>query len=270
MLIKNRKAPVMGCVAPRQSLSPARFALRSKQNGGASPSIQDEMRALSNPKRAQILSRFFKTGPGEYAEGDQFLGLTVPQTRSMVKKYSPMPISEVKKVLHSPIHEERLAALLILVAQFRKGDGPSQKKIYEMYLRETRYINNWDLVDVTCEHIVGAFLSNRSREVLDCLTRSKNVWERRISIVSTFHFIKSGYYEDTLRISSLLLQDRHDLIQKAVGWMLREVGKRCSEKILKDFLEKYGAVMPRTMLRYSVERLKPRDRQHFMSLRKIK
>jgi 3-methyladenine DNA glycosylase AlkD len=225
--------------------------------------LQRELRRLANPNRAVIVQRFFKTGPGEYAEGDKFLGLTVPQLRALAKRYRGLSLRDTSRLLCSPIHEERLLALLLLVQAYREGDENDQRRIYKLYLRSTRYINNWDLVDCSAEHIVGAFLRERSRELLRKLARSKSLWERRIAVLATFHFIKHGEFVPTLRIARFLLQDEHDLIHKAVGWMLREVGKR-DLPAEEAFLQKYYRQMPRTMLRYAIERFPEPKRRRYL------
>jgi 3-methyladenine DNA glycosylase AlkD len=215
------------------------------------------------PARARISRRFFKTGPGEYGAGDRFIGLTVPQVRSFAKTYRNLPLSETYQLLRSPIHEERLLALIILVEKYQRAEIAGRRRIYELYLRSTRYINNWDLVDCSAEHIVGTYLRERSRSPLLKLARSENLWERRIAIMATFHFIKRGEFAPTLRLARLLLRDREDLIHKAVGWMLREVGKRdlpAEEKFLKQHYRQ----MPRTMLRYAIERFPESKRQRYL------
>ena len=218
-----------------------------------SDEIRKELSLYANTEKAEIFRRFFKTGPGEYGEGDQFLGIQVPLLRRLAKKYHMVALGEAERLLHSAIHEERLLALLILILQYRTGDEPKQQAIYRLYLKNTAFINNWDLVDVSSEHIIGAHLSDRSRKVLYKLAKSKSLWERRISILATFHFIKRGNFIDTLKIARLLLTDQEDLIHKAVGWMLREVGKRDLE-VEQTFLKEHYKRMPRTMLRYAIEK----------------
>jgi len=229
--------------------------------------VKKELKALANPEKAAILKRFFKTGPGQYGEGDKFIGVVVPAQRQVAKKYSQLPLAEAEKLLHSRIHEERLTALLILDGLFKRGDSQTQEKIYKIYLKNTRYINNWDLVDLSAPNIVGARLYKRDRKILYRLAKSKSLWERRIAILATFYFIRQSDCADTLKIAKLLLTDQHDLMHKAAGWMLREVGKRCSEKELKKFLDQYGAEMPRTMLRYAIERLPEKERQRYLRKR---
>jgi len=227
--------------------------------------LRKELKKLSNPQKAKVLQGFFKTGKGEYGEGDIFLGLTVPQSRKIAIKYKEISFDEIKKLLQSKIHEERLIALLILVHRFEKGTDADKNKVYNYYLKNTKYINNWDLVDLSADKIVGHYLLDKSKNVLFKLARSKNLWERRISIVATYQFIKDGRYQETLTISKMLLNDTHDLIHKAVGWMLREVGKQSSQEILEDFLKKHYKQMPRTMLRYAIERLPEKLRKMYLS-----
>lgn len=218
--------------------------------------LRDELALLKNSNKANILAGFFKTGRGDYGEGDVFLGLTVPQSRKIAQKYRNLPFADNATLLESKIHEERLIALLMLVHNFQRGDTATKDKIYKFYLRHTKYVNNWDLVDLSAPKIVGEYLRDKPRDILYKLAKSKNLWERRIAILATLLFIvKAKEFVDTFKISEMLLNDTHDLIHKAVGWMLREVGKRVSEKTLKSFLSKYYRQMPRTMLRYAVERL---------------
>jgi 3-methyladenine DNA glycosylase AlkD len=224
--------------------------------------LKKQIEELADPNQAAQLQRFFKTEPGGYGEGDRFLGLRMPQLRKLVKGHLEMPLKDVAKLLHSPIHEYRMAALLMLTYRYPKANIDEQVAIYRFYLDNTAWINNWDLVDVTVPHIVGAHLMTRSRKVLYRLAESKSLWERRISIIATFYFIRQDQFEDTLNIAALLLDDDHDLIHKAVGWMLREVGKR-DEKEMEDFLLPRYQGMPRTMLRYAIEKLpEPRRRAY--------
>lgn len=216
--------------------------------------LKRDVRRLVSPKKAKIYQRFFKTGKGEYGEGDVFLGLTVPQSRNIAVKYKDLSFSDIKILLKSKIHEERLIALLILVHSFEKGTETDRNRIYNFYLKNTKFINNWDLVDLSAAKIVGQYLMDKSKNVLFKLARSKNIWERRISIIATYQFIKDGRSQEALKISEMLLKDDHDLIHKAVGWMLREVGKNCSQEILEEFLKKHFKEMPRTALRYAIEK----------------
>jgi len=225
--------------------------------------IRRELKGLSNPEKKKVMQRFFKTGKGEYGEGDVFLGLTVPEQRKVAKKYVDISIDDVQKLLNSKIHEHRQVALIILIEKFKKSDDKERKKIFEFYLKNTDRVNNWDLVDISAPKIVGGYLLNNDRKVLYSLAESEILWERRISIVSTYAFIKNSDFGDTLDIAEILLDDKHDLIHKAVGWMLREVGKK-NQSVLESFLKKYHKVMPRTMLRYSIERFDKKKREFYM------
>lgn len=224
---------------------------------------QQRLRSLGCPEQAAILARFFKTGPGEYGEGDQFIGVKVPVIRNVGKEFQSLPLSEVECLLHSEIHEERLLALVILVGQFHKSDDAARKQIYDLYLANTPEINNWDLVDVSAPKIVGGYLEQRSRRPLYRLAKSACLWERRIAILATFHFISQGDFTDTLKIAEVLLSDKADLIHKAVGWMLREVGKR-DVAVLQAFLNAHCRAMPRTMLRYAIERFPEKLRRKYL------
>lgn len=225
--------------------------------------IQKTARALANPKKALVLQRFFKTGKGEYGEGDLFLGLMNPQVRALAKEFRELPIASVKKLLRSSYNEERLLALCILDFQFKKGDEKKKILIYRLYLKSTKYINNWNLVDCSAPNIVGVHLFEKDRSILYRLAKSKDLWERRIAIVTTIYFIRNRDFDDALRISVLLLGDQHDLIHKACGWMLREVGKK-DVKVLEKFLDRYRAKMPRTMLRYAIERFPEAQRKAYL------
>ncbi|MFA6253297.1 MAG: DNA alkylation repair protein [Patescibacteria group bacterium] len=226
--------------------------------------VKKDLKKLSKSSKAKILQRFFKTGKGQYSEGDKFIGVVVPDIRKVSKQYSDLPLKQVSELLHSKIHEERLCALLILVEQYKKGDSKKQKQIFGLYLKNYKYINNWDLVDLTAPRIVGAYLADKPKNILYKLAKSKNLWQRRIAILATFQFIYYCQSKETIKIANILLHDKHDLIQKAVGWMLREVGKRCDEQILLNFLDKNYKTMPRTMLRYAIERLLEKKRQHYL------
>lgn len=227
--------------------------------------LRKDVERLANPEKARVLRGFFKTGPGQYGEGDVFLGIVVPASHKIAKKYGDLALEDVLVLLKSKIHEERLIALFILISQFKKGDIQIKKEIFRLYLKHTAYINNWDLVDLSADKIVGAYLEKRPKEILYELARSESLWERRISIIATFHFIKEGEYEDTFAVASILLRDREDLIHKATGWMLREVGKRCSEEAEEVFLRKHLEEMPRTMLRYAIERFSPEKRRQYLT-----
>jgi len=225
--------------------------------------IQSQLVRLSNPEDGLFLQRFFKTGPGQYGEGDLFRGIRVPELRRLSSAHQHIPLAQTERLLHSVYHEDRLLALLILVRKFAKADESGRAVIYELYLCSTRYINNWDLVDVSAEHIVGVYLSDKSQEPLDQLARSRSIWERRIAILATFHFIRRGKFEATLRIAGILLTDKEDLIHKGVGWMLREVGKRDMQKE-EAFLGAHYTQMPRTMLRYAIERFPEEKRRRYL------
>jgi len=226
--------------------------------------IRKQLRKAADKDKAKILQRFFKTGPGEYGEGDIFLGISVPVLRKLSKECDGMPLNETMQLLNSTIHEERLIALLLLVRIFSKGDGAIRKKIYDIYLKNTKHINNWDLVDLTAPNIVGTYLINKSKKPLYTLAKSNNLWKRRIAIMATFSFIRRNDFDDTLKISHILLTDEHDLIHKAVGWMLREVGKR-SPATEEHFLKQHYRKMPRTMLRYAIERLPEARRRKYLN-----
>lgn len=224
---------------------------------------RERLRSAADPARAEFSRRFFKTAPGEYGHGDVFIGITVPALRRVVREFQALPLDDAVKLLSSTIHEERLMAVLILVRKFAKGSSEDQERIYGAYLANTRFINNWDLVDASAEYIVGAFLRDRSRRPLHALARSKNLWERRISILSTFHFIKHDEFEEALKIAEKLVADDEDLIHKAVGWMLREIGKR-DLATEESFLKKHYQKMPRTMLRYAIEKFPETKRQAYL------
>lgn len=221
------------------------------------------IRGLADDEHARLLQRFFKTGPGEYGEGDRFLGLRVPQVRRVAREFRTLSLSDVDVLLHSEWHEVRLLALLILVDQYRRGDAKTRSAIYRLYLANTKHINNWDLVDSSAPYIVGAHLESRSRAPLKRLARSRSLWERRIAVIATFHFIKHDDFDDTVSIVTMLLGDRHDLIHKAAGWALREVGKH-DRAVLRAFLDEHAPEMPRTMLRYAIEHFAPRLRAKYL------
>lgn len=225
--------------------------------------IKRELRKLSNKKIAEHSQRFFKTGKGQYGEGDKFLGIRVPILRQMAKEHNNISINDTFQLLNSHFHEERLFALLKLIQLYKKASNGDKKKIYTSYLENTKFINNWDLVDCSAEHIVGAYLYLRDKKPIYDLAYSQSLWERRISIMSTFHYIKRNKFSDTLSISEILLYDKHDLIHKSVGWMLREVGKRDREREEK-FLRKYYRDMPRTMLRYAIEKFPTQKRKMYL------
>jgi len=225
--------------------------------------IQKKLKSLGNKEKARKHQSFFKTGPGEYGEGDIFIGVTVPELRTLAKEYKTLGIDKIKQLLKSEIHEERLLSLFLLIHRYSKGDEPEKKRLYELYLKNTKFINNWDLVDSSAGQIVGAFLFDKDKKPLYELVKSDNLWERRISIISTFYFIKRNQFSDTLKISKVLLSDKEDLIHKAVGWMLREVGKR-DMSVEENFLKKHYKNMPRTMLRYAIEKFPEPKRQRYL------
>lgn len=228
-----------------------------------SADVSRALRCQARRQRALVSQSFFRTGKGQYGEGDVFIGVTVPDVRLIAKDFFDLSLSEIKKLLYSKIHEERLIALIILVEQFRNANVAEQKKIYQFYLRNVKQVNNWDLVDSSADRIVGAYLRGRGVATLRKTARSKNMWERRVAIVATFFTIKQGKFTDTLAVATLLLRDEHDLIHKATGWMLREVGKR-SVSTLKRFLAQHYRNMPRTMLRYAIERFPPATRKRYL------
>ena len=221
------------------------------------------LRRLADRQTAEHSQRFFKTGPGQYGEGDIFLGIRVPVLREQARKFRDTPLDEVRLLLTSEYHEERLCALLLLVQKFSKGSAEDQKSIYELYLKNTRYINNWDLVDLSAYLIVGPYLADKDKRPIHALACSKDLWERRIAIMSTFHFIKKNQFADALAISEKLLADREDLIHKATGWMLREIGKRDLPQE-KKFLDAHYQRMPRTMLRYAIEKFPEKERMKYL------
>ena len=224
-----------------------------------------KLRSLASPEVASSSARFFKTGPGQYSEGDLFIGVRVPMLRKLARDYRTLPLTEIELLLHSPVHEERMLALLVLVLSVAKCSDGDRKTVYDFYLSNTKHINNWDLVDTSAPAIVGGFLRDKARKPLVRMAKSASLWDRRIAIVATQHFIRLGEFEDTLAISRLLLTDREDLIHKATGWMLREVGER-DEKALTGFLEEHGAIMPRTMLRYAIEHFTDEKRRMYLSM----
>jgi 3-methyladenine DNA glycosylase AlkD len=225
--------------------------------------IQKKLAELGNPAIAISSQRFFKTGPGDYGEGDLFRGVRVPVLRKLSREYSSIALREVEKLLKSKFHEDRLLALFLLVRQFAKSDEAAKKKICSLYLKNTRFINNWDMVDSSAEQIVGAYLWDKDRKPLYDLAKSKNLWERRIAIMATFQFIKQGEFDETLKIAKKLLTDNEDLIHKAVGWMLREIGNRDLDTEERFLRENYGS-MPRTMLRYAIEKFPEDKRQMYL------
>lgn len=227
--------------------------------------LREEIKKLASPEKAKASQRFFKTGPGEYGEGDQFIGLKVPEQRAIAKKYKELVFDEVVELLKSPIHEERLIALFIMIYQFNRGTDELKKRYYDVYMSHTEFINNWDLIDSSAGYVVGAYLQNKSKDILFTFAKSESLWKRRIAIMSTFPYIRSGEYALTFEIAETLLSDRHDLIHKAVGWMLREVGEASGREVEEIFLKKHYKLMPRTMLRYAIEKFPETLRKEYLS-----
>ncbi|OGV53629.1 MAG: DNA alkylation repair protein [Lentisphaerae bacterium GWF2_52_8] len=225
--------------------------------------IQGKLKKMASPQEAAHSQRFFKTGKGEYGEGDIFRGIRVPPLRKLAKDYMDIPLGETALLLQSKFHEDRALALMILVKCFAKGNAATKKEIYSLYTANTAQVNNWDLVDISAEHIIGGFLFDKSKKTLIRLAKSKSLWERRIAIISTFHFIRKRHFDDTLRIAALLINDEHDLIHKAVGWMLREIGKR-NISAEESFLKEHYTQMPRTMLRYAIEKFPEQKRLAYL------
>jgi 3-methyladenine DNA glycosylase AlkD len=219
---------------------------------------------LSYTNRAKNLSWFFKTGKGQYGEGDLFLGIPVPEQRKVAKKYADLSLGDLQELLNSKMHEHRFTALVILISKYRKAEENGKKEIFDVYLKNTENVNNWDLVDLSAPRIVGDYLLNRERSILYKLAKSDSLWERRISILSTFTFIDNNDFEDALNISELLLRDEHDLIHKAVGWALREIGKK-NQNVEEQFLAKHYLQMPRTMLRYAIEKFDEKKRKKYLN-----
>ncbi len=221
------------------------------------------LKSLATPERAKANAWFFKTGPGQYGEGDKFLGVTVPEQRKVSKQFKDLPLVEVEKLVTSPWHEERLTGLFILVALYQKADNKTKKKIASFYHKNRKYVNNWDLVDSSASYILGDYLTNHSRAVLIRLAKSKSIWDRRIAMLSTFGWIKQGVFTDAYKVIDILIKDKHDLIQKAVGWMLREIGNKDKKSLMK-FLDEHATTMPRTSLRYAIEHFSAPERSKYM------
>ena len=226
-------------------------------------SLKKELKEASDPKRAEILQRFFKTKKGEYGYGDIFLGIAVPEQRKIIKKYKHLKLKEITELLQSKIHEHRFCALALLIEKYKKGNEKTKKEVVKIYLENTKYINNWDLVDISAYKIIGHYLYKKPKKILYQLAKSLSLWERRIAIVTTFYFIKNGNNNLTFELAKILLKDKEDLIHKATGWMLREAGKR-DEESLNNFLESYSKEMPRTMLRYSIEKFNKKEKNKFL------
>jgi len=237
--------------------------------------LKSDLRKLANSSRVLVSQRFFKTGKGEYGEGDIFLGITVPDSRKLAIKYKELSFDEILELLKSKIHEERLIALLILVHNFKTGSDDIKKKIFDYYLLHTKYINNWDLVDLSADKIIGEYLISVVRDlshvendahfrILLNLAKSNNLWKRRIAMIATYAWIKRGEHEITFEIAEKLIDDKHDLIQKALGWMLREVGKRCGQEVEEQFLVAHYKQMGRTTLRYAIEHFEEKRRKEYL------
>ena len=225
--------------------------------------ITNELQALSDAEKREIFPKFFKAGKGEYGEGDRFLGVTVPNIRAIAKLHKDISIEEIRDLIQSEWHEVRLCALIIMVEKSKKKDEALRKELFNLYLSQTKRINNWDLVDLSCRFIIGEYLLDKSRDILYHLAQSPLLWDNRIAIVSTYAFIRKGQLEDTYALSDLMMQHSHDLMHKAIGWMLREAGKRDSER-LYDYVMSHRADMPRTMLRYAIEKFSPKERAILM------
>ena len=230
--------------------------------------LDEVLKKNSNAEKAKLLSGFFKTGKGEYGEGDIFLGITVPVQREIAQEFEDLGMGEIQQLLDSKVHEKRMIALFILVDRFNTADEKTKKETFDFYLKNTQNINNWDLVDLSAPKIVGEFLIDRNREILRKLAKSEDLWGKRIAIISTYAFIRENDFKDTLKIAEILIKDKHDLIHKGVGWMLREVGKR-DEEMLIDFLDKNHRVMPRTMLRYAIEKFDEGKRKEYLNKERL-
>lgn len=225
--------------------------------------ITNKLQALSDAEKREIFPKFFKAGKGEYGEGDRFLGVTVPNIRAIAKLHKDISIEEIRELIQSEWHEVRLCALIIMVEKSKKKDEALRKELFNLYLSQTKRINNWDLVDLSCRFIIGEYLLDKSRDILYQLAQSSLLWDNRIAIVSTYAFIRKGQLEDTYALSDLMMHHPHDLMHKAIGWMLREAGKRDSER-LYDYVMSHRADMPRTMLRYAIEKFSPKERAILM------
>jgi len=254
-----------GRMAPggNRGLHRAEGAAEPASRSATAADIAGELEALADPERARALQRFFKTGPGEYGEGDRFLGLRVPQVRAVAGRHGAAPLATLLDLLRSPWHEVRQLALILMVGMFRRGDEAVRTAVFDAYVAHTHRVNGWDLVDLSAGPIVGAHLERRSKRLLTALARSDRVWERRIAIIATSHDIRRGHFDETLRIAALLLDDPHDLIHKATGWMLREVGNR-DRATEERFLRRHVRRMPRTMLRYAIEKFPPALRRQYL------
>ena len=225
--------------------------------------ITSELQALSNAEKREIFPKFFKAGKGEYGEGDRFLGVTVPNIRAIAKQYKNISLNEIRELMQSEWHEVRLCALLIMVEKSKKKDEALRQQLFDLYLSQTDRINNWDLVDLSCRFIIGEYLLDKSRDILYQLAQSPLLWDNRIAIVSTYAFIRKGQLEDTYALSDIMMHHPHDLMHKAIGWMLREAGKRDANR-LYNYVMSHRADMPRTMLRYAIEKFSPAERSILM------
>ena len=225
--------------------------------------ITQELQSLSNAEKREIFPKFFKAGKGQYGEGDHFLGVTVPNIRTIAKRHKEISLEEIRELLESEWHEVRLCALIIMVETSKKKDETLRQKLFDLYLSQTNHINNWDLIDLSCHHIVGEYLLDKSRDILYQLAQNRLLWDNRIAIVSTYAFIRKGQLEDTYALSELMMHHPHDLMHKAIGWMLREAGKRDSDR-LYNYIMSHRADMPRTMLRYAIEKFSPIERSILM------
>jgi len=228
--------------------------------------IKKELQVLADPQTAQHSQRFFKTGKGEYGEGDIFLGIRVPVIRQLAKKHQQLPLDKIKSLLQSKFHEQRLLALIMLVNLYKKSDDCTQQKIFDTYINNVQYINNWDLIDTTTPHIVGAYLFDKNRQLLFDYATSDSLWQRRIAVLACFYFIQREDFNDFITIAETLVNDQHDLIQKAIGWMLREAAKR-QLSVTTNFLDRYAASMPRTMLRYALEKFPSKLKKEYMAMK---
>ena len=229
--------------------------------------LKKDLQKLASPQKAKDCARFFKVGKGEYGEGDKFIGVTVPEQRVIAKKYLDISLTELEKLVSSPIHEYRLTGFMLLVYKYEKTeDNKLKKKYYDFYLKNHKFANNWDIIDVTTPKVIGAYLFENiaERKILYQYAISKNLWERRVTMLATYAFITKNDFVDALKISKILLNDKHDLIHKAVGWMLREIGKK-DQKVEEEFLQKYYKKMPRTMLRYAIEKFSDNKRKKYLN-----
>jgi 3-methyladenine DNA glycosylase AlkD len=234
-------------------------------SSGTAALVRAELAALARPEKARVMAGFFKTGKGQYGEGDRFWGVTVPEQRKVARAWRALSLPEIRKLLDSPMHEERLTALLILVHQYERGAPEEKQRVFDFYLKNLARVNNWDLVDSSAHQIVGQHLLQRDRALLYRLAKSKLLWERRVAMVSTYAFIGAGEHEDTFALARVLLRDEEDLMHKAVGWMLREVGKRIDPGLLRGFLRANAKLLPRTALRYSIEHFDQAERKAWMA-----